>query len=336
MQPRISIIVPTYNCDRYLPAAIDSVRRQTYTLYELIVVDDGSTDQTQQILQHYGRQLGDRFRSVYQPNQGVAIARNQGIQLARGEFIAFLDADDTFLPDKLAAQVAVFEAHPHLGMVHSGWQRVTAQGEVLMQVEPWHQIPQLDLETWLRWKPVLPSAMMFQRDWLVRSGGFDPRFPPAEDTELVLRLSLMGCQAAWLQQITVNYRQHEDSAMHHGLPQARSLSAVIDHFFTLPNLPESIQLLERQVRYSTLTWIAWYLYHTGHYPEMRQSLQQAWRYSSYSPTETLVQWADSFTRFSQQWGVEFDADTLARSAEWRSLMGWLLASSTPNHTEHFR
>lgn len=318
-QPLVSVVIPTYNCARYLPYALDSVFNQTYPHYEIIVVDDGSTDETARVLQAYG----DRLRPMHQPNQGVAMARNNGIEQARGEWIAFLDADDVLLPHKLQAQLAVAAENPTLGLIHSGWHRVNAQGEVMMTVEPWHQIPQLTLESWLRWKPVLPSAMLFKRSWLNRAGGFDPRFPPAEDTELVLRLARLGCAADWLKQVTVCYRQHDQSAMHKGLPQARSLAAVIDDFFAQPDLPEAIRWLEQKTRYNTLVWIAWYLHYTGHPAEMVQYLQRAWDYSPHSPMETIVHWADSFTAFAEGWGTTFDAEALATSAEWQSLMQWM-------------
>jgi glycosyltransferase involved in cell wall biosynthesis len=318
-EPLVSVIIPVYNGDRFIAAAIESVLAQTWQDFEIIVVDDGSQDNTSIVLQGYG----DRIRAVYQSNQGVAVARNHGIQLARGRWVAFLDADDTFLPDKLAAQLAFADANPHLGMVHSGWQRVSEAGHPLMVVEPWHDIPDLTLESWLRWKPVLPSAMLFRRDWLVKSGGFDRQFPPAEDTELVLRLAAMGCEAGWLRQVTVHYRQHDASAMHRGLPQARSLSAVIDHFFRQPHLPEPIRWQESQIRYDTCVWIAWYLHHTGHLPEMARYLQQSWMYSPYPMMETIVHWADSFTAFSRSWGSELNAEGLASSAEWQGLMRWI-------------
>ncbi|MFM6207508.1 glycosyltransferase family 2 protein, partial [Planktothrix sp.] len=88
--PRVSVIIPTYNCDRFLPEAIDSVLMQTYQDYEIIVIDDGSTDQTCQVLESYKHKI----RYFYQENQGSAVARNLGIKQAQGEFIAFLDADD--------------------------------------------------------------------------------------------------------------------------------------------------------------------------------------------------------------------------------------------------
>ncbi|WP_293091859.1 glycosyltransferase [Moorena sp. SIOASIH] len=321
MIPQVSVIIPSYNCDRYITEAVESALNQEACSYEVVVIDDGSTDQTRSVLQPYR----GRIRYIYQENQGVSLARNHGIKLANGEFVAFLDADDFFLPGKLAAQLAVFEAQPHLGIVHSGWYRVDAQGKPLMTVRPWEKVPELNLESWLLWKPVLPSAMMFRRHWLEAVGGFDPRFPPAEDTEIVLRLALKGCPAVWLRQVTVGYRQHHQSAMHKGLPQARSLSAAIDNFFQQAELPPGIRLLENQVRYGTLVWIAWYLYNTGHPREMIKYLQQAWGYSPYLPMETVVHWADNFAEFSRNWGGEFDADGLGKSPEWQQLMQWVMA-----------
>lgn len=326
--PQVSVIIPTYNGDRYLAEAIESVLGQSYDNYELLVIDDGSTDSTPAVVRAYG----DRIRYIVQDNQGVAVARNHGLQLAQGSLIAFLDADDVFLPDKLAAQVAVFEAcstthasaHPDIGIVHSGWRRVDAEGRPLMDVEPWHTVPRLDLESWLRWKPVLPSAMMFQRDWLWRADGFDPRFPPAEDTDLVLRLALMGCETRWLKAITVHYRQHDGSAMHKGLPQARSLTAVIDQFFAQPDVPPSIRRIESQIRYSTDVWIAWYLNYTQHRSDMVAYLKKAWQRRPAPMIDTLISWAESFAAFSKQWGSEFDMNQLCGSPEWQHLTQWIL------------
>lgn len=332
--PRVSVVIPTYNCALYIGEAIESVLSQRYLgqpegdwPYEIIVVDDGSKDNTSEVLEGYG----DRIRSVYQQNQGVSMARNRGIELAKGEFVAFLDADDYFLPGKLAAQIAVFEAKPQLGLVHSGWRRVNHQGEFIQDVEPWQNIPHLDLEMWLRWKPVLPSAMMFRREWLERAGGFDPRFPPAEDTDLALRLALMGCEAEWLREVTVCYRQHEQSAMHKGLPQARSLAAVIESFFARPELPLKIRLLEKQIKYSTFVWIGWYLYCRGHRAEMVQFLQRSWEYKPYLPVETVVNWVESFVKFSEDMGEELDADGLA--SDWQELIPWVISIQRQNPSD---
>lgn len=324
-EPTVSVVIPTYNCDRYIVQAVESVLQQSECSFEVIIIDDGSTDSTEEVLEPYG----DHLQYVRQENQGVAAARNHGIEIAKADFIAFLDADDYFLPGKLVSQAEILLKRPDLGIVHSGWQRVDHQGNKLLDIRPWEQIPELDLENWLRWKPVLPSAMMFRREWLQYVGGFDLRFPPAEDTNLVLKLALKGCKTAWLRQITVCYRQHESSAMHKGLPQAHSLMAVTNDFFNQPNLPPKIRLMEQSVRHGTLVWIAWYLQHTGHPDEMREYLQHAWDYRSSSGVETLVTWIESFAEFAFNWGVEFNVNNLTSSQEWQELVQWMLKTTSP-------
>lgn len=165
--PDISVVIPVYNGDRYIKTAIQSVLNQKNCTFELIIIDDGSTDQTADLIQPYRASLS----YFYQTNAGVSTARNLGIEKSTGQYIAFLDADDYFLPDKLAAQLALFQAEPSLGIVHSGWQRVSAEDQLLGEVCPWEAFPNLDLLTWLQHKPVLPSAMMFKRQWLEQVGG---------------------------------------------------------------------------------------------------------------------------------------------------------------------
>jgi GT2 family glycosyltransferase len=319
-EPTIDVIIPTYNCDRYIVQAVESVLQQEDCSYEIIVIDDGSTDATREVLEPYL----NRVRYILQTNQGVAAARNHGIACARADLIAFLDADDYFLPGKLARQAAIFAKRADIGIVHSGWQRVDVAGNKLLDVCPWEDVAELDLENWLRWKPVLPSAMMFRREWLQYVGGFDARFPPAEDTNLVLKLALKGCKTAWLRQITVCYRQHDLSAMHKGLPQARSLWAVTNDFFAQPDLPEQVRLMEHSVRYGTLVWIAWYLHYTGHQVESVEHLKQAWEYRPLSTIETVINWTESFAQFARNWGVKFNIHQLTNSDEWQQLVAWVI------------
>lgn len=114
-EPLVSAVVPLFNGEVYSRTACESVLSQTYKSLELIVVDDGSTDSSPNMLASYG----SRLRMVRQANAGVAAARNAGIRAAQGEFVAFLDQDDYWFPDKVAKQVAVFHAHPDVGLVHT-------------------------------------------------------------------------------------------------------------------------------------------------------------------------------------------------------------------------
>ncbi|MCL2931720.1 MAG: glycosyltransferase family 2 protein [Trichodesmium sp. MAG_R03] len=326
--PRVSVIIPVYNCDGYISQAIESILAQTYQSYEIIVIDDGSTDNTRKAMEPYMEMI----HYVYQENQGVSAARNHGIDLARGELIAFLDADDFFLPDKLTAQVRVFDTQTNLGIVHSGWRRVNQQGETIKDETPWDYVPKLNLEGWLRWKPIgTMGTLMFRRDWLQKVGSFEPGLDQAEDVDLVLRLSVNGCEAEWLQQSTVCYRQHDRNTMRDGVSQARSINWVLDKFFASESLPLGISLFEKQVRYNTLVWSSWYLYYTGFYSEMVEYLQKSWQYTPFLPVGTVINWIESFTGFSENMGDDLDADKLAKTDEWQRLMGWVISNSGANY-----
>lgn len=327
--PRVSVIIPVYNCDGYISQAIDSILAQTYQSYEIIVIDDGSTDNTRKAMEPYM----EAIHYVYQENQGVSAARNHGIDLARGELIAFLDADDFFLPDKLTAQLRVFDAQPNLGIVHSGWRRVNQQGETIKDETPWDYVPNLNLEGWLRWKPIgTMGTLMFRRDWLQQVGSFEPGLSQAEDVDLVLRLSVKGCEAEWLRQSTVCYRQHDRNTMRDGVSQARSINWVLDKFFaSRESLPLGISLFEKQVRYNTLVWSSWYLYYTGFYSEMVEYLQKSWQYTPFLPVGTVINWIESFTGFSENMGDDLNADKLAKTDEWQRLMDWVISNSAANY-----
>jgi len=114
--PQVSVIIPTYNREKYVARAVDSVLAQTYRDFEIIIVDDGSTDQTQQVLAGYG----DRIRYVYQENAGPGAARNLGIRISTGEYLAFLDSDDMWMLAFLQKTVATLAAHPEVDVVTTG------------------------------------------------------------------------------------------------------------------------------------------------------------------------------------------------------------------------
>lgn len=319
---KVSVIIPTYNCDRFIPEAIESVLRQTYQDYEIIVVDDGSTDQTCQVLEPYR----NKIRYFYQENQGVAVARNLGWEMATGELIAFLDHDDFWLPQKLELQVACFDAQPEFGIVHSGWRRVNYKREAIQDVEPWHQVPVLDLENWVRWMPILFSAMMFRREWLEEIGGLNTEYKQVSDVELVQRLVLRGCQTAWVQEVTVCYREHDRNDSLNTQLQARECWQVWDNFFTRTDLPAEVRRLEKECRYRNLIWIAWRLYYTGYIEDMVEYLEKSLSYSPYSFTKTVSDWINSLRKYAEEFGYEFDALSLSQSKSWREMLSYFVES----------
>lgn len=129
--PFVSVVIPNYNYARYVGQAIDSVLAQTYRHREVVVIDNGSSDDSPAVLRSYG----DRIRSVRQNNRGQSGARNRGIEESRGELIAFLDADDAWLPTKLERQVALFD-RPGVGLVYCGYTTTNADGKPLGRLLP--------------------------------------------------------------------------------------------------------------------------------------------------------------------------------------------------------
>ena len=127
-EPAISVVIPTHNRAAVLGRAIDSVIAQTFDDWEIVLVDDGSTDDTDALLLRYANRLGPKLRVIRQENAGAAAARNRGIDAARGVFVAFLDSDDEFLPEKLARQIELFRIRPELGLVYSDYSFVDLKG----------------------------------------------------------------------------------------------------------------------------------------------------------------------------------------------------------------
>ena len=155
--PKISVIIPAYNAELWINKTIQSVLDQTFNDFEIIVVDDGSTDNTSQVVHQFS---DPRVQYIYQNNQKAAGARNTGISKARGEYIAFLDADDLFKPSKLIKQFSLLENKPYLGGVTCGFDIIDQEGNSIKEEQYWHTHSQLDLKSLLFWDPLLPSTML--------------------------------------------------------------------------------------------------------------------------------------------------------------------------------
>jgi len=190
--PTVSVVVATYNYGRFLPEAIDSVLAQTFTDYEVVVVDDGSTDNTSEVVERYrlARMQAGRLRYIrLEKNIGQPKAKNLGIRNSRGRFIAFLDGDDVWLPQKLEKQVPLFERSGEIGVVYSDF--TWFQGE--------QEFPEMGHPTFARGKVtrnlifdnIVPfSSSTVRRECFERDGMFDESIPLAIDYDLWLRFSL--------------------------------------------------------------------------------------------------------------------------------------------------
>ena len=220
-QPLVSVIIPVYNLERYLVDAIESVRAQDYAPVELIVVDDGSTDASAETI---GR-MGAGIRYVYQANQGIGGARNTGIALATGSFLAFLDSDDVWLSDKLTRQTAVFASDPETDAVYGHAEQFYSP-----EIEPgfWRRIR---TQPGLLPAP-LPSAMIIRRTAFDRVGPFDPRLGIGVEIDWFARLTERQLVVVMLQEVVFRRRLHRSNfsirSADEPLERVRVLKAAID------------------------------------------------------------------------------------------------------------
>jgi glycosyltransferase involved in cell wall biosynthesis len=220
-RPRVSVIIPCYNYGRYLPEAVGSVVGQTMRDLEIIIVDDGSTDETGEVIRGFS---DSRIRTRRIANSGVSVARNAGLDMARGEFIAFLDADDFWEPDKLDRQVAIMEAEPSVVLVFSDLRRFSVDGA--QQERQFEFVPQLDelpvretvaggrvidTDTFAGLAPLPQLPAWIQTDLVRAATARDLRFAPelrlAEDLHYIMRLYLRGA-AAFIPEVLVHVRRH--------------------------------------------------------------------------------------------------------------------------------
>jgi GT2 family glycosyltransferase len=183
-EPLISVVIPTYNRASLLLEAVDSVLNQTFKGFELIVIDDGSVDETREALKAYT----GRLTYCYQDHRGVSAARNQGLRLARGQWFAFLDSDDLWLPEKLAVQLDFFSRNQ--GALVCQTEEIWLRNGRRVNPRKKHQkysgdvfAPSLDLCL------ISPSAVMIRRELLNCVGDFDETFPACEDYDLWLRIA---------------------------------------------------------------------------------------------------------------------------------------------------
>lgn len=184
----VSAIIPTYNRRDLVLRAIDSVLAQTRAVAQIIVVDDGSTDGTREAL---AQRYGDRIQYVWQANAGVSAARNHGLSLARGRYLALLDSDDEWLPEKTQRQVEWLDARPEFGMVLCDVLRVNADGSPIDRFRRREQLPEDgQVLRWVLRNPALaPVSAMLRRTVYEQVGGFDASLRTAEDLDFHLRIA---------------------------------------------------------------------------------------------------------------------------------------------------
>lgn len=202
----VSVIIPTYNCASHIRSAVNSVLSQTLQSFEIIIVDDGSTDDTASIAKEYREE--NRIQYIYQNNQGVSCARNRGIYAASGQYIAFLDADDTIVPEALAVLVQSLEREIHANWCITDYFYVRETGKINVRYpipnDPYYGILQGDF---------VARGFFYRTKALIEIGGYDEKLKTREDWDLNIRMLWSGSQFFYVAQPLYNYYFRSNSLM---------------------------------------------------------------------------------------------------------------------------
>lgn len=220
--PKVSVVVPAYNVSKYIKEALVSLKKQTFTDFEALVVDDGSTDDTGAIVEKFCRQ-DSRFKLLQKPNGGLSSARNYGIRHAKGEYIALLDGDDVYHQDKLATHVARLYSEPDVGVVYSASRAIRDDGKptfVSLSGKPVHSNPEIALLC----KNFIGhgSNAVFRRCLIDEVGDFNENLRSWEDVDLWLRISATQKWRFYREKRILSYYRVRPSGLSFNIVQMRN------------------------------------------------------------------------------------------------------------------
>lgn len=278
--PRVSIVLATHNQDHWLARTLASVQAQTWSDWELLLVDDGSTDDTSALI---ARHADDpRIRVFTTPHRERCVARNRGLSAARGELIAFLDGDDLWHPTKLARQVAGLDANPHAGWCYTVARFIDAHARALPIRKPPQALSGDVFGALLRANFIILASVMARRTLLAGVGGFDERLPAlgCEDWDLWLRCARQAPVHAIDDELT-GYRRHSGNTG--GGQLLQSGLAVLDKHYSAPETSTATGLSHAAAR-ARLLW-----YHAGAAVEGADphAKRLAWRAFRESPSQAV-------------------------------------------------
>ena len=210
--PPITVLLAVYNGQKYLRSAIESVLTQTFNHFEFLIIDDGSTDKTLDILREYARVDG-RIRLITRPNKGLTITLNEGLSLATGEYLARMDADDICMPRRFERQFSYLNGHRECVLVGSRVELIDPEGLPIREMCLEQDHDSIDNANLNRGWPVVHPATMMRLAAIKQVGGYRDEFNTLEDLDLFLRLAEVG-KLANLPDILLHYRQHFASVTH--------------------------------------------------------------------------------------------------------------------------
>jgi glycosyltransferase involved in cell wall biosynthesis len=206
--PRVTIIIPAYNAAAFLHDALNSVLRQTYSDWEVVLIDDGSTDNTRTLVNSYQESFNGKLKYIYQTNRGLPAARNTGIQNAHGEFIALLDADDVWLEERLERGVALMDGNPGLGLVHAKVARINVTGDIIERPPApsrKYLSGMIAHHIYTRRAHLLCPTILFRKRCFDVVGPFDESMCATEDRDMWFRIARLY-PVAYIEDVLAHYR----------------------------------------------------------------------------------------------------------------------------------
>ncbi len=271
--PKISVVIPAYNVMAYLPETVESVIKQTFTDLEVLIINDGSSDQ---IVQWVSQLTDPRIKLISQENQGLPGARNTGITHAQGEYIAFLDADDLWEPSKLEKQVECFEKAPEVGLVYTWTTLIDSLRKPIgitfnydLEGKVWEQILVVDAVG-------NGSSAMVRRNCFNTVGNFDTSLTWGEDWDMWIRIAAQYPFAVVKEYLTL-YRQHPGSMSKNLEKSLKNLDIVIEKAFA--TVPQDLLYLKNLTYGHMNLCQAWVAMYAGDYKQAINFRQQALVYN---------------------------------------------------------
>ena len=274
--PLVSVIIPAYNQAQYIGRTLESVIQQRFRDYEIIVVNDGSTDDTSQVLEDYR----EHIQLITQANAGPSAARNTGIKASRGELIAFLDSDDLWMPDMLSSTVEFLNTHQECDWVCGAWNHIDEHGNMISEVRDmsWHHDivdrGQL-LQELALWNLFLVHVLLLRRRLFECCGAFDESLRAAEDWDLWLRLAAHGHTLGIIDRHVASYRRHGSSMTFRPQGMKDAALRVVTKFYSTPHLPQEIMELRTHARIHIHLYVAQFYQDAGLHEDIVSLVDEA-------------------------------------------------------------
>lgn len=270
--PSISVVMTVYNSAKYLGQAIESILNQTFKDFEFVIIDDGSTDASLSIIQHYAS-LDPRCRYVSRENKGVIYSRNELLTLVRAGFIAHMDADDISLPSRLEKQYAYLQTNPQCVVVTNPVQLIDDEGLPICNFWSYTKHTEIDtLNLSGGGAVVCNPACMLRKSAIDQVGGFRAHIKSAEDLDLYLRLAEVG-QIEGIPEVLFQYRQHLTSIGYaESKLQFEAMIMIVQEARQrrkMPPLEKAVALPDSSVKATYLKW-GWWAYWDKHFRTSRK------------------------------------------------------------------